>query len=132
MIRRINESNSFTDVITSNPTWQMVNRIVKGYGYEFDPYARIEVYNNGKKVLEDINFRTDDEELPDIDVTTNGFKLEFELNVNEPIKSLDFDEYIEYTNKLVAVTDMIDELSDINFSTLYEDYIDMLYNIYSR
>lgn len=124
MIRRINESNSFTDVITSNPTWQMVNRIVKGYGYEFDPYARIEVYNNGKKVLEDINFRTDDEELPDIDVTTNGFKLEFELNVNEPIKSLDFDEYIEYTNKLVAVTDMIDELSDINFSTLYEDYID--------
>lgn len=123
MVRLIKEGNSFTDTITANPTWQMVNRIVKGYGYEFDPYARVEVYNSGKRVLESIAFTTVDEELPDIDVTTDGFNLEFEINPNTSITSLNVDEYTDFVNKLVGVTDMIKELNDIDFSTLYEQFL---------
>lgn len=129
MIKRINESNSFTDDITSNPTWQMVNRIAKKYGYRFDPYARVEVYENGDRYLEDIGFNTDDEELPSIDIDTGNAlhylkEFDVEFNVREPITSLDYDGYLDYLNKLSKVTDMIDELSDVDFNTLYEDYID--------
>ena len=129
MIRRINESNSFTDDITSNPTWQMVNRIAKKYGYRFDPYARVEVHENGNRYLEDIGFNTDDEELPSIDIDTGNAlhylkEFDVEFNVREPITSLDYDGYLDYLDKLSKVTDMIDELSDVDFSTLYEDYID--------
>lgn len=129
MIRRINESNSFTDDITSNPTWQMLNRIANFYGYRFDPYARVEVYENGDRFLEDISFNTDDEELPSIDIDTGNAlhylkEFEVEFNVREPITSLDYGSYLDYLNKLSKVTDMIDKLSDVDFNTLYEDYID--------
>lgn len=125
MIRRLSEKNyTFTDEIMANPTWQKINRIVKEFGYKFDPYARVEIYNSGKEVLEDISVTTTDEELPDIDITTKGFVLDFEINPNSDLMSMSVAEYTNYVDKLLGVCDMIDKLNSVDFSTLYRHYLD--------
>lgn len=125
MVRRLNEKNyTFTDEIMANPTWQKINNITNEFGYEFDPYARVEVYNNGSEVLEGINIYPIDEELPELDITTNGFKLQFEIDVNQGMTALSVDEYDEYVKKLSTVSEMIKKLNNTDFSTLYRHYLD--------
>lgn len=120
MIRIITE-DSFESLIMSSPTWQQVNRICNEYGYRLDPYARVEVYRNGNRSLEnvDITPKTLDETLPEIVVTGDN---EISVTLSEtPIYESSVLEYTAYVKVLQDVEKMLEDLKNIDFYTLYND-----------
>lgn len=120
MIRIITE-DSFESLIMSSPTWQQVNRICNEYGYTLDPYARVEVYRNGRRSLEnvDITPKTPDETLPEIVVTGDN---EISVTLNEtPIYESSVLEYTAYVKVLQDVEKMLEDLKNIDFYTLYNN-----------
>lgn len=118
------DDNSFTRQITSNPTWQMINRICNNYGYEFDPYARVEIYKNGRRNLENISITSSNENFPDIECEDNNGRISFSISPKGSMTELTLDEFEDYTNMITGTLEMLNELSDVDFNDLYEYYLD--------
>ena len=120
MIRLLNE-DAFTDAVTANPTWQMVSRICKEYGYNFDPYARVNVNKSGKQTLEDIRiWPTDKDNMPSIEIDTR--KTPFKYTITTPNGWWDgnLEEYKKFLESWQSVVTMLEELDEINFFDLYQ------------
>lgn len=126
MVRKLAlKEDAFTDEVTANPTWQMINRICKEYGYNFDPYARVNVKKNGQTTLEDIHiWPTDRDNMPSIEINTK--KTPFDYTITTPHGWWDgnLEEYKEFLESWQSVVTMLEELNEINFYDLYQ-YIEM-------
>ena len=121
MIKLLNE-DAFTDAVTANPTWQMINRICKDYGYNFDPYARVDVDKNGKQTLEDIRIWPDDRKnMPSVEI--NIKTTPFTYNITTPNGSWDgnLNDYKEFLESWGSLVTLLEELNEIDFYTLYQN-----------
>lgn len=118
------DDNVFTREVTSSPTWQMINRLCNNYGYQFDPYARVEIDKNGKKSLESIAIKSTNDNFPIIECEERNGKVEFTIQPKGTDFELTLDEYENYTEMINGTLNLINELIDIDFYELYEDYID--------
>ena len=119
---RIKE-DAFESRISSNPTWQQVNRICNEYGYQLDPYARVEVYRNGKRSLENVDISPinlqESETMPSIVVYGDN---EFAVTIlDSPIYESSVVEYNAYVETLADISKMLEDLKGIDFYTLYNE-----------
>jgi hypothetical protein len=117
------KEDAFTDEVTSNPTWQMINRICNKYGYKLDEYARVEVYKNGNKKLEDINITPTNPDIqPDIELDVNNLK--WEITPKDVTFGMNIDEYETYVERLNDVIELFKELKNVDWYDLYQYYLD--------
>lgn len=121
--RRYIKEDAFESRIASNPTCQQVNRICNEYGYQLDPYARVEVYRNGRRSLENVDISPinlqESETMPSIVVYGDN---EFAVTLNEtPIYESSIVEYNAYVETLADVSKMLEDLKGIDFYTLHNE-----------
>jgi hypothetical protein len=121
--RRYIKEDAFESRIASNPTWQQVNRICNEYGYQLDPYARVEVYKNGRRSLENVDISPinlqESETMPSIVVYGDN---EFAVTIlDSPIYESSIVEYNAYVETLADVSKMLEDLKGIDFYTLHNE-----------
>ena len=116
-----NDNNTFTNACMTSPTWQMINNICEENGYKFNHYARIDIDKNGKKTLEDISIHPINPDVsPEVEIDVNNMK--YIITPARITSDLNVDQFETFVEHQQALLNLINELSQVDFSELYENY----------
>lgn len=113
----------FKKACMSNPTWKKANAICEKYGYRLSSVSCVDVYASGRKVpsVNIMRDRTKDYN-PDIYFYAGKFgKTDPTLEIQtSSYGSLTLDQHAEFLEAVTNAHKMVEELSEIDFTTLHE------------
>lgn len=122
-----NESyREFIKKCTDNSTWKKANAICEKYGYQLSKESCVDVFPSGKKIPS-VSIRVDHskEYNPEIYFYAGKFGKSdpsFEIQTTA-YGALSLEKHAEFIEAVTNAHKMVEELSKIDFMTLYEDEV---------